>query len=370
MLRLYVRRPDGSREGILDEYGSWTIVEKWRDVSTFVLEADLRVNPVLTDFERGWGIELADGDESWFSGYPDKIERDDDGKTLTLKLEGVSDTNDLNRYFTEPPAGVDVLGVSGTLEGVARRYVTSASLPHYGQGSDAPTSELPRIDGGIDLGRGPVVTQESRYDNLFTLVQKLFNSVTSDLGFRVIGKAFDVYQATDRSNSVVFSRQLKNLGQVVKSETLPKVTGVIVAGQGQGAARTIQYVAGAGIAGAGDFFGFVDRRDSNDPAVLTQAGQDALNQGAVVRALTLTPLQRKGSIFHQDYFVGDMVTVQHEGDTIVDRIQQAKVTQDNGKRTVELAIGTAGFLDATRIPQFIVSQRKVADRVAALEKRA
>src|SRR5690606_3801423 len=231
---------------------------------------------------------------------------------------------------------------------------------------------VPHLTMGSGALLGSTVTWGSRFQSLGDELRALAIA-GGGLGFRTIvnGDAkeivFEVYETRDLSRSVRFSRGLGNLRSVSLETEAPRVTSVIVAGQGEGTARTIvERVNTSAEADWGRLEGFLDRRQAEDAAELEQAGDEALAEGSErARLATVTvdtPTQRYG----EHYQLGDRVAVEPvPGMQVVDvvRAVHLQVWPKRG-RLLSAMVGTEAM---SSDPEWLRQSRALGRRLAELE---
>jgi len=177
---------------------------------------------------------------------------------------------------------------------------------------------------------------------------------------------FRVRAPRDLSNRVRFSLDLGNLISYRAEPQAPTCTTAIVAGQGEGTARTI--IERSAVSPWGRIENFVDRRDTDDTAELQAAGDAALAEGAertdlAAEAIDLPDprLPRYG----RDYDIGDLVTVElADGVELVDMVTGARL-QAPGDGTYDLSV-IIGARDAVS-DDVTVAVRNLRQRIAKLE---
>jgi hypothetical protein len=182
-----------------------------------------------------------------------------------------------------------------------------------------------RLTLGTNGHRGATLTKAPRFQPLGALLDEIGTvadyptGTGRHLGFRVVqsGAAltFQTYATADNSAAVRFDVDNGTLASSKVATAAPTVTRTIVAGQGDGTARTMQEVVStssltAETAWTRRIEQFVDQRQTNDPAQLTAAGNDALAQGGLSQfAMQITPADDTSWVFGVDYGLGDIVTV-------------------------------------------------------------
>lgn len=171
--------------------------------------------------------------------------------------------------------------------------------------------------GGADLERGPVVTYSPRFDNLLELAQRI--AVAGGLLFdvRQAGDALElvVWEPADRSGFVRMDLENGQLSGVDYGYGSPTATRPIVAGQGEGADRTILERTSAEALAAEAAWGrrierFVDQRQTDDPGELATAGDEVLaGSGSTVSSVQATPSDDLGAVYGLDWELGDTVAI-------------------------------------------------------------
>lgn len=230
---------------------------------------------------------------------------------------------------------------------------------------------VPRLVMGADPLAGPTISVQSRFKPLGDELRAAVTAAGDTVGFRTTSTqsatTFEVYATVDRSKSVRFSRGLGNLRAVTFETETPRVTAALVAAQGQGTARTLIERVNT----AAEFEGwrvedFLDRRDSDDDAVLRRAGDELLVEGgAGARLATVTvdtPDQRYGT----HYRLGDRAGTEPIAGLIVPEVVRAVHLQATPKRGV-LRTAMVGSQAMARDPGWLRMSRELARRLDRLE---
>jgi hypothetical protein len=216
--------------------------------------------------------------------------------------------------------------------------------------------------------QGSTITLRSRYENLLDKMKEA--AIAGGLGFRVIQNdifiEFQVYSPADKTSSVVFSKERKNLASYRYRTEAPTANSIIVAGQNAGTARGFRYIRDTQ---SQSFYGtlesFLDRRDTNVTAELDQAGQVELQDKDEATVLEIQPLEVPKSQFMKDYNVGDKVTIQLYDQKIQDIIRGVTITltKENGEEIVP-SVQSSG---ATPNFHLFDQYKNLASRVRKLE---
>ena len=170
---------------------------------------------------------------------------------------------------------------------------------------------------GTDLSRGGTQTSRARYQPLGELLQAL--AALGGIGFRVVqvdaALEFQTYVPVDRSATVRLDVANGTLSRAENTTRPPTVTRVLVAGQGEGADRTILQRTSADSLAAEAAWGrvrevFKDRRDTDITAELEQAGDEDLAEGGhTIIETKITPADDMAVQYQRDWREGDIVSV-------------------------------------------------------------
>jgi hypothetical protein len=189
-------------------------------------------------------------------------------------------------------------------------------------GSDAVTERAnARLVSATDQGRGPLLQKSPRFQNLLELVQEIVTGtdllvdvvqVDSQLELRVT-------ESADLSLAVRMDIENDQLSSSQYHYTAPGVTDVLVAGMGDGVARTIINRSNATAQAASAAWGrrierFVDQRQTDVLAELEQAGDELLaTEGDTVKAFQVVPNSNLGLVYGINWSVGAKVTIVIQG---------------------------------------------------------
>ncbi|GHF61393.1 hypothetical protein GCM10010218_48670 [Streptomyces mashuensis] len=268
---------------------------------------------------------------------------------------------------------------------------------------------------GVPPKIGAKVAGTVRYDNLGTLAEKWTKE--GGIGYRFLWHPDDkkikltTFVPQDKTNSVRFSPELGNLREYVATLTAPRVTRAIVAAQGEGKDRFIrQYPeTGYGPDGLTDDereWGliseqFIDRRDiplktdaagkpvlnkpkdggftlppgAKDEAEALKIYQDAMKTAAdaVLKEsekngnFQIYPIETPQCRFGIDYFIGDKVSVDIEGEIYEDIVREVNITVEDGGRseTVVPKIGEQGTGEPLNLYKHVSDMREKLRKLEA-----
>jgi len=304
---------------------------------------------------------------------------DDAGQvTDTITLSGADDLALIaNRTaYPDPASSWASQTVSG--EDAQTAVPCETAIKHYVNVNAGPGAlaarRAPHLTVASSLGMGGTVSYSARFADgvdleLMDIIRLLIAS-GGPLGVTVTQQGgslvFDTYEPRDLSETAWFSFALGNLRGVDLSDAAPTITNALVRGS-----TTFVEVAGAG---AGDPWRrietIVDQSSSTDSTEMTQAGQDALSQGAGAAQMSISTVDLPLLSFGTDYGLGDTVTVEvRDGVTYQDIVSAVQLTaDDSGQNYVETATPTVGASESD-IGDDQTASAQLAARVRALEKQ-
>lgn len=355
----------------LNKVGAWRIV--------------LRANHPLVDVLRlpGSGLIVTGPTGVLMSGPTEaatqsKTAADPEG---TWEVIGVDDSVVLGERLAYPvPSSASLASQSvaydtrtGKAETVAKAFVT-ANI-----GASAPVARrITALTVEADQARGNTVTSSARFDKLGELLSGIL--APSDLAFdvRQVGSQlqFLVFAPTDRSGTVRMDVDNLRLSRSEYSYTAPGATRVIVAGQGDGAARTFIERTSTDSTAAESAWGrrievFKDQRNTADTAELQKAGDELLaERGKTVVGISVTPSDDLVSMqYGVEWGLGDKVTVVVDSLEVVQVVTEvAIVVTDQGVRvgaTVGDPVAAAGSDETTQV---VAVQAEQESRISNLER--
>lgn len=269
-------------------------------------------------------------------------------------------------YYSKDDEGKEIIEASGYfLTGtLARRIIPSLTTLNatYRDAmrslvdQNAITTDAKRVIPHLTLAQAAEDTAEKQQlqvtgKNLLIYLGKV--SQVAEIGFKNLYKRthmeFYTYSGVDRSKNqsenprVIFAAEYDNLGSSEYTyNATAKVTSAYVAGEGEGAARTIIEVDN-GETGLDRYETFVDSRASREESMtdaqylelLRQNGLEVITPAAENFAGDAT--ESKTTVYKQDYDIGDIVTVFNKkwNKEISARITEVEEVNDtNGERIV------------------------------------
>jgi len=216
---------------------------------------------------------------------------------------------------------------TGACETVLKQYV------NYNLGPGAVLTRRAGITIETDTAKGSIVTGRARWNLMLPFLAGLAE-VGGGLGFRMINLQFKVYQPTDLSATVKFSKENGTLSGFDYDVQASTGNHVMVLGGGEGTARTIQEAQDpASIVRHGRIEIIRDRRDTTDVNELIQSGQEELYSHQESVSLKLTPREISGMMAYTDWWLGDQVVAVVDGETITQVLREivVKLTPEAGE---------------------------------------
>jgi hypothetical protein len=278
-------------------------------------------------------------DTVWRSGPVTNLERTVDGDGDMLTVSGVDDTYWLRARNAHPQPGTAAPPYSSTAYDTRTGNAAQVLAQYVDVNAGPAAVSARRVQGltvPIPAPAGPTVTLAARWQNLLAFIQTTARS--SGLLFDIVGLEFGCELAVNRG--AIFSAGLETLGGWVLTGEAPTANKVVVAGKGEGTARLIREKQDAtSISTWGLVETFEDRRDTDAVAELDQAGIDRLADSVIPITVVFTPLDTEGQTFGRDWNLGDIVTVQAGGLTVIDQIREIHVTLDADGATIVPSVG-------------------------------
>lgn len=365
-MRVYMRDRNLVRRGMLPVLEGSAVV-RLNDVGTFTFTVNANTE-TWKRFRPGWGVIVEDEAGRVLSGPVTKIVTNRaEGGERDLIVSGVSDEVLLRDMFTlpTPSKAADNQDVDGyyKAKGVAETVMRDLAYQLVGGGARAEYKITDLVVPASE-GRGSQVSVNTRFKVLLEEMQAL--ATAGGLNFRIDqqdrARVLTFYKGRDYSRAV----RITNVDSYELTQEAPEVTEVVVAGQGEGAARTMLRFLGDEGEWGRRISRFQDRRDTDDPDDLQQAGEDTLAEGQEKASLSFDAHDQPGRTFLTDFRLGDTITVRLDnGVTVTDVVQSAELSWDETGRTAKLQVGPVQ--DEDNAPEWVKPVRNIARRLRGLE---
>lgn len=374
-LTLYLRAPDLTREGQIDDYTDLEAVPRRNDVGSWTLRLDWRTRHAAALRRPGYGIELVRDGATIFSGPAIETERVCDEGQNVLTVTGRDDNLWLARRRAHPQPGTAAPPYA-TAEHDVRNGQASSVLRGYVNANLGPGAlSVRRLPGlaleAVDPLVGASVFGRARWQPLLALLQEL--AAAGGVEFRVrkagTGLLFAVWAPQDKSATIRFSEGLGTLAGFRHGRKAPEHNYAFVGGTGEGTARTIREGQDpASIAAWGRAETFRDRRDTGVAAELDQDSAEALEEGAEQVGIAITPIDTDRQQYLTHYDLGDRVTYVADGEVGRDVIRELRIKLTPDEQRI---LPTIGSTTAVRRPgtRLLQQFRKTATRITNLERR-
>lgn len=305
----------------------------------------------------------------------------DAAKPAVLTVTGVEDTALLadRIVLPDPASPMDTQGAEAywTFTGPAEAAIRTVIGVNAGRDA-LQGRRLCDHDPGFRLSGvcvGETRNVRARFDNLLTLVTDL--ATISNLGLRLYQPQgirdlyLDVTAPVDRSESVLLSFGVGTLKAAVASVAAPTATHVLVAGGGEGEARTLVQRTDEPLAEAWArrIETVRDARDTTDPVILAERGDETLADAAATAGLSLDPMDLPGQQFGIHYGLGDTVRVQLAGVTWTEIVTAVQIdVSASAGAVVRPSVGNPDTAD-TNTPVIYRRVRDLIRRLEQLERR-
>ena len=367
-LAVWAVDPGRVRRGQI-EATACTAVLRDADVGTWQITFPT-ADPSGARLDEGWRVLIHD-EETALSGPITGITPNLADGTITVN--GVSDLQHVADRLVYPnPAQAAAAQGDAYFKRTGPSAEVIDYLVHKNAGSGALADRrVPGLAMAVGQGGllGSTVTANIRFKNLLEECRALarLGGVTFDAvqEGELIRFRFRVPQ--DRSRQVRFSGGNGGAEEGSYSFEAPTATAVLVAGQGEGAARTIIERTRASEWGR-RIEVFKDQRDTDDMAELEQSATEQLDEGAPGAGAQFSAVEAPGLRFGTDFLLGDTVSVEVGALTIAEPVRAVELAWDGHGRTATLTLGDHDQAD-DKTPKWVSKIKKLDARVRSQEVR-
>ncbi len=361
---VFIRNEAGERVAQVTAFDSLQMVRRFNAAGSWVLTASA---DALTALTTKGGITVYRNGALFFSG---RVTEFADQSGLTITTNGNDDLDMITGPLALPVPGgapytVDYDVRTGAAETVIKQYVNL----NAGPGSIAARRAV-GLTIETDSARGGQVTGRARFEKLIDVIRSLAVQ-GGNIGFRILAMQFGVYITADKSDQVIFSKELGTLGDYKFTTRRGEENSIYVGGAGTGSARTIFEVNDPeGVTSWGRREAFLDKGNTSDVTELAAAGAEELAKKSGETILTITPLPTAMMQPIDDYDIGDWVKAVIRGMLITQQVREIKTTLSSSGESNELAIGTEGATtDTTGLASIYSRMRGLDKRVNTMERR-
>lgn len=338
------------------DIGTWSVKVKDDDLSRRV--------------EDGWRVLIVDDGETICSGRVITYGGDATDATFTFSGEDDNALIAARDVYPDPTRAGEAQTAAAyyVRKGPAETVIRDMIHANAGPGAIA----VRRVDGftvAASQGRGSQVSTNLRFKNLLETSRSLARSggvtfsAVQEEDSRIVLR---FREPRDLARRVRFTRNNGGLAGGSWSITAPTVTSVLVAGQGQGTERTIkEHLVDPGAWGL-RLEQFADRRDTDDPDELEQAGTETLAEGAAGASASVEVNETPGLRFGTDFLLGDTVLVDFGRAQITEPARAVDLTWDGFGRTAKLTLGDHAQ-DEDQDPAWVKYIRDHGRRLRGLE---
>ncbi|WP_306009337.1 hypothetical protein [Bacillus sp. MMSF_3328] len=328
----------------VDQYTSLQYQPRWHKSGSFQLMIEGRVN--VSAFSKDH-LLLFNNDhfKSAIISYAEYEVREDGQEVFVV--QGSSLGSWLSQRITVPPEGQAYHRLDASVETIMKEYVNLQAVNPVD-----PKRKITNLVISPDLERGSRTVYQTRFKQLDEELEKL--SIASGLGWGIYLDienkrfVFDVFEGKDLSVSqselspVTFSIEFDNIKtQKYTDSGLGYKNYGYVAGQGEGAERSLVEVGNAEQTGVERYETFIDARDIENEADLPSRGEQKLSEFARVRSFENTILPYSSFVYGRDWNLGDIITIQNRKAGITEnlRITEIKEIYEPGGLNLEATFG-------------------------------
>jgi hypothetical protein len=322
--------------------GSLTLI-----LSSFIIDRSFLTRDVRIEVWRSFGgIEVLETDTQWILR---KVSFDKDTEMLTLSCK--SGLELINRRIIAYDAGTSQSVKTGLADDIIVEFVDE-NLGGSATDSARDWSDLILIRSAP--GNGPTIHKAASRRNLLKTIQEIAQQATVqgtptffDINYLPASKVFEFRTYTqqrgfDRSigqTSLVFSPEYGNLANVIREDIYTnEITYAYAAGQGQADERVVVSASDTtriGFSPFGRIEVVSDSRNTSNTDQLNAEAETRVRIGRPIRTFSGQIINKPGSEYGLDWFWGDKVRVEIDGEVLTARIDAIEVSVADGKEDIK-----------------------------------
>lgn len=341
---IYFVDTDNQRIGQVDDYNRLELNLRFNDVGKFLLELP-GGSPAADWVSWKGGVQIVRNGTQLMSALVRKVQRRLDKNGYELILSGP----DENTYLAERVVYPEKNGNFAAQAYDVKTDKAETVLKYYVSNNAGPDALLARRTLTIETDgqRGSTITGRGRFQNLLEFLKELALQGTSELGFRVWRRQFQVYEPADKRLSVIFSLELGTLTQFESNIEAAKFNYLICGAAGEAASRTFREQGDSdSVVRYGRMESFRDRRDTGDAAEIYQTLNEELARNAERFSVRFTTADTAGMRALEDWMLGDRVTVVVDGQAIQETIREITIKVDRNGEQIQPTVGTPESISA------------------------
>jgi hypothetical protein len=380
---IYKRTTAGKRGTLIEEYNTFEAVLRFNEIGKWSLTSR---GSSLCPFSENEGIIVYRNGVVLLSGYITNITEEADescpeSALITWNVEGLEDTGMLQRRIIYPdPVNLSFTTADfHTITDHAGNAILSYIDKHAGSGAHADRKVPNLVIDALD-NLGDSATYKGRFEVLWDFIIAIAN--TADLGIRIVWDGStgnieaQVYEPSDKSATVIFSRDFGNLKGWKRKRTAPSGNVIIAGGEGEGVDRLMSVVSdSASITKWGRTEQFLDsgvstEQDDEDPRTPAQINEDEatakLTDSAATDGYELDIIDVDRMQYKTDWDLGDKVSIRVGNTSFTSNIKEVKITYSG---TIEKITPSVGTIDKGNLATIFTALQETEARVTALEAK-
>ena len=344
---IYLLDTNRNRIAQVERYKRAAFVKRFNELGAWSIELDVD-SPEYALLQWQYGVEVLRDDLPFMEGYYFGF----DGSGIEPGVDSMTIFGpDLMMFLSTrvavpdpagPPYGVEFDVRTGAAGDVIKEYVT------YNAGPLArATRKWSPLSVAAANGVGGSVTGRARFENLLDLCQKLALD-GGDIQFYFSGTELECKTQTDKTTSVIFSRELDNVSNISRRVEAPVSNYIYAGGQGEGILREISETQDSQSAlDYGRIEEFYDYRQGTGAELYT-AALGRLQEKKAKSAIEVITVNTPSVQYGRDYDIGDIVKiVVGDNETYDHAVREVKIDlTPEGEQISEEIVFVAGSAKA------------------------